>query len=47
MLVFSSTKLLIRAEQDLPGSEGGRGKEWGIWMGVWEITQTMHMGINE
>jgi hypothetical protein len=23
--VFSSTKLVIRAEQDLPGSEGGKG----------------------
>jgi hypothetical protein len=25
--VFSSTKLEIRAEQDLPGSEGGRERE--------------------
>jgi hypothetical protein len=24
--VFSSTKLVIRAEQDLPGTEGGRGR---------------------
>jgi hypothetical protein len=24
--VFSSTKLVIRAEEDLPGSEGGGGK---------------------
>jgi hypothetical protein len=27
--VFSSTKLEIRAEQFLPGSEEGRGKRWG------------------
>jgi hypothetical protein len=25
--VFSSTKLLIKAEQDLPGTEGSRGRE--------------------
>jgi hypothetical protein len=29
MLVISSTKLEIRAEQDLPGTEGERGKEGG------------------
>jgi hypothetical protein len=27
--VFSSTKLVIRAEQDLPGTEGSRGREVG------------------
>jgi hypothetical protein len=27
--VFSSTKLVIRAEQDLPGIEGGRGERVG------------------
>jgi hypothetical protein len=27
--VFSSTKLEIRAEQVLPGSERGRGEQWG------------------
>jgi hypothetical protein len=27
--VFSSTKLEIRADQILPGSEGGGGKGWG------------------
>jgi hypothetical protein len=27
--VFASTKLVIRAEQDLPGSEGRRGGEGG------------------
>jgi hypothetical protein len=26
--VFYSTKLVIRAEKDLPGTEGGRGEEW-------------------
>jgi hypothetical protein len=26
--VFSSTKVMIRAEQDLPGTEGGR-RGWG------------------
>jgi hypothetical protein len=25
--IFSSTKLVITAEQDLPGTEGGRGKK--------------------
>jgi hypothetical protein len=27
--VFSSTKLEIRAEQDIPGSKGEGGREWG------------------
>jgi hypothetical protein len=27
--VFSSTKLVIRAEQDLPGTEGRRGERMG------------------
>jgi hypothetical protein len=27
--VFSSTKLVIRAEQDLPGTAGGREIGWG------------------
>jgi hypothetical protein len=27
--VFSSTKLVIRAEQILPGNEGGRGRDGG------------------
>jgi hypothetical protein len=29
MLVFSSTKLVIRAKQDLPGIEGRSGRGWG------------------
>jgi hypothetical protein len=31
--VFSSTKLVIRAEQDWPGTEGERGKRWGMGAG--------------
>jgi hypothetical protein len=27
--LFSSTKLVIKAEQDLPGTEGGRGEKVG------------------
>jgi hypothetical protein len=27
-IIISSTKLVIRAEQDLPGTEGGRGEKW-------------------
>jgi hypothetical protein len=43
--VFSSTKLEIRAEQILPGSEGERereGKEEGG-----EMTQTMYAHVNK
>jgi hypothetical protein len=42
--VFSSTKLLIRAEQDLPGTgwgEGGGGRQGG------EMTQTMFAHVNK
>jgi hypothetical protein len=38
--VFSSTKLEIRAEEDLPGSRG-----WGRQGG--EMTQTMHVHVNK
>jgi hypothetical protein len=38
--VFSSTKLEIRAEQVLPGSEWGRGN-WG------EMTQTIYAPVNK
>jgi hypothetical protein len=31
--VFSSIKLVIRAEQDLPGSEGGEGERVGYGAG--------------
>jgi hypothetical protein len=39
--VFSSTKLEIRAEQFLPGSEQGRRR------GVGEMTQTMYAHVNK
>jgi hypothetical protein len=41
--VFFSTKLVLRAEQDLPGSEGeagGKGR-WG------QMTQTMYAHVNK
>jgi hypothetical protein len=46
--VFSSTKLEIRAEQVLPGSEGrGGGTGWGR-EGKWgEMTQTMYAYVNK
>jgi hypothetical protein len=49
--VFSSTKLEIRAEQVLPGSERGRGKvggrgRWGRGAGG-EMTQTMYAYVNK
>jgi hypothetical protein len=39
--VFSSTKLVIRADQDLPGTGWGRVKEGG------EMTQTMYAHVNK
>jgi hypothetical protein len=39
--VFSSTKLVIRAEQDLPGSGGGEGGKGE------EMTQTMYAHVNK
>jgi hypothetical protein len=45
--VFSSTKLEIRAEQVLPGSEGGWGEK-GRGRGQWgEMTQTMYAHVNK
>jgi hypothetical protein len=46
--VFSSTKLKIRAEQVLPGSEGDRGGKGGrgALFGV-EMTQTMYAHVNK
>jgi hypothetical protein len=41
--VFSSTKLVISAEQDLPGTEGGRGKEGEGG----DMTQTMSAHVNK
>jgi hypothetical protein len=43
----SSTKLVIKAEQDLPGTEQGRGEEdRGGGQGV-EMTQTMYAHVNK
>jgi hypothetical protein len=42
--VFSSTKLVIRAEQDLPGTEWG--EEAGGGQGG-EMTQTMYAHVNK
>jgi hypothetical protein len=44
--VFSSTKLVIRAERDLLGTEGGRGKEGGRGEKGGEMTQTMYVHVN-
>jgi hypothetical protein len=45
--VFSSTKLEIRAEQILPGSDGGRGREGGGGGQGREMTQTMYAHVNK
>jgi small ligand-binding sensory domain FIST len=44
--VFSSTKLVIRAEQDLPGSGGEGGEGRGGGQGG-EMTQTMYAYVNK
>jgi hypothetical protein len=44
---FSSTKLVIRAEQDLPGSEGGKEGEGGGGGLREEMTQTMYAHVNK
>jgi hypothetical protein len=44
--LVSSTKLEIKAEQDLPRTEGGRGKGWG-WVQEGEMTQTMYAHVNK
>jgi hypothetical protein len=45
---FSSTKLAIRAEQILPGSQGGWGKRERVGgRGEKWPKQCMHIGINE
>jgi hypothetical protein len=45
--VFSSTKLEIKAEQVLPGSEWGKGKKGGgRWQGG-EMTQTMYAHVSK
>jgi hypothetical protein len=44
---MSSTKLEIRAEQVLPGSEQGSGKEGGGGRHEGEMTQTMYAHVNK
>jgi hypothetical protein len=44
--VISSTKLVIRAEQDLPGTGGRRGTGGGGEQGG-EMTQTMYAHVNK
>jgi hypothetical protein len=46
--VFSSTKLVIWAEQDLPGTEESRGREGREEVGKGgEMTQTMYAHVNK
>jgi hypothetical protein len=45
--VFFSTKLEIRAEQVLPGSERGRRRESGVGEQGREMTQTMYAHVNK
>jgi hypothetical protein len=45
--VFSSTKLEKRAEQVLPGNEGGSGGEGGGEGQRGEMTQTMYAHVNK
>jgi hypothetical protein len=45
--VFSSTKLVIRAEQDLPGTGRGEGGRDGRGEESGEMTQTMHAHMNK
>jgi hypothetical protein len=46
-VIFSSTKLVIKSEQDLPGTEGGKGREdWGEGQGG-EMIQTMYVHVNK
>jgi hypothetical protein len=45
--VFSSTKLVIKAEQDLPGTEGGKEGEGGGGEEGGEMTQTMYTHVNK
>jgi hypothetical protein len=45
--VFSSTKLVLKAEQDLPGTEGRRGGEGRKGGQGREMTQTMYAHVNK
>jgi hypothetical protein len=44
--VFSSTKLVIRTEQDLPGTERGRGEVWGRGEG-WRNDTKKYAHVNK
>jgi hypothetical protein len=44
-VIFSSTKLVIKSEQDLPGTEGGSGER--VWWHVGKMTQTMCGHVNK
>jgi hypothetical protein len=45
--LLSSTKLVIKAEQDLPGTEEGREKEGRGWRQRGEMTQTVYAHVNK
>jgi hypothetical protein len=45
--VFPSTKSVIRAEQDLPETEGGRGGKSRVGEQGAEMTQTMYACVNK
>jgi hypothetical protein len=45
--VFSSTKSITKAEQDLPETEEGRGKKDGGGGQGEEMTQTMYAHVNK
>jgi hypothetical protein len=44
--LLSSTKVVIKAEQDLTGTQGGRGEKEERGQGG-EITQTMYVHVNK
>jgi hypothetical protein len=46
-MLMSSTKLVIRAEQDLLETEGSRGGEGGGGGQGGEMTQTMYAHVNK
>jgi hypothetical protein len=45
--LFSSTKLVIKAEQDLPETKGGREEMVGYGGQGGEMTQTMYAHVNK
>jgi hypothetical protein len=46
-LSLSSAKLVIKAEHDLPGVKGGRGKRMGRGGQGGEMTQIMYVHVNK